>query len=84
METAIKTVSSEKLGKSKDKITPNGIKNIDKLPQKDIALKNSLCLRKTSREITDKLQYPFKCWETWTESDSAVLHIVPLADTDSL
>lgn len=60
------------------------MKNIDKLPQKDTALKNILCLRKTSRKIADKLQYPLKCWETWTESDSAVLHIVPSADTDSL
>lgn len=47
VETVIKTVPSEKLGKSKDKKTPNSIKNIDKLPQKNIALKNSSCLRKT-------------------------------------
>lgn len=47
VETVIKMVSSEKLGESKDKITPNSMKNIDKLPQKDRALKNSSFLTET-------------------------------------
>lgn len=83
VETVIKTVFSEKLGKDKDEITLNNFKAIEKLPQKDIALKNCSCFRKTWREITDKLLYPLKCWETWIESESSVLHIVLSADADS-
>jgi len=49
VETVMKTVPSEKLGKSEDKVTPNGINNIVRLTQKDLSLKNCSCLRKISK-----------------------------------
>lgn len=48
-------VSSEKLGKIKDKVTLNSIKNFGKLTEKDRALETSPCIRKALVEIVRNL-----------------------------